>query len=366
MTVYFILIFAICIAYFLSRHFKKDQGKKFFLIFSFFALTLISGLRGYTIGSDTGTYVDFFRRVLNSQNFLYLLLHSRFESGFIIYIKLITLFTSDTTVFLLISAALCIGPVVLIISKYSKNPFISIILYVFLRHFFFGMTGMRQTLAASFFLIAVLIYLGKNSLWRYIFAAILIAVAVSFHTSAILYFAVFALTVSKKSLITVENCVKLSIIFSVASFVLYALIMRMVAVLLPQYATYFTSTWSDANYNASLFNFLIQFVFLLVGTIFIKTSQSDTVTNFSVTALFFSIVFYALSMRMEIWERAAVGLGIFTAILWAPEFVSRIKKHNNKLFVESAVILFSCAYMIVVETFRPEWASCVPYKFFWQ
>ena len=367
MTVYFILVFTICLVYFLSKRLKNSQGNKLFLTFSFIALTLIFGLRDYSIGTDTKVYVEFFNWVSNSKYFSYVLSHSIFEIGFVIYTKLITLFTDNVTVYLFISAALCVGPVILIISKYSKNSFLSIILYVFLRVYFTEMCLMRQALAVSIYLLAVLLYLDKkNSKFKNLVAITLIVIASSFHVSAILYFAVFGLTMSKKSLITIENGARLSIIISIALVVFYEVLMNTMIIILPRYAAYFTSEWSDANYNASIFNFLIQLVFLIIGTVFVKNEQPDSVTNFSITVLFLSVVFYALSIRMEIWERAAFDLSIFTPLLWVPEFVSKIKKYKNRLLVESSIVICSFTYMIIVETFRSEWASCVPYKFFWQ
>ena len=74
-----------------------------------------------------------------------------------------------------------------------------------------------------------------------------------------------------------------------------------------------------------------------------------------------SIVFLVLSMRMEIWGRVTGMFSIYALVIWVPEFLNEIKLYSNRWIVETAVVLFSFAYMLIVLVLRPEWTMVVPY-----
>ncbi len=147
-------------------------------------------------------------------------------------------------------------------------------------------------------------------------------------------------------------------------FIGYSAILTFCIKLLPKYAGYFVGEWSDANYSASLFNTLIQLSFAIVGVIVFRNKKLNKNQKFAAMMRSLTIIFDVLSMRMEIWGGRIAGMfGIYTYLLWVPEITSEIRSAKNRVVVNTAILLFSAAYMLIVLVYRPEWTLVVPYQF---
>ena len=162
---------------------------------------------------------------------------------------------------------------------------------------------------------------------------------------------------------TASKMLKNTIWIAGLAFVACSIIMTITIKLLPQYAGYFRGEWSDANYNASLFSTLIQLSFAVVGAIVFRNKKLNKNQRFAAIMLSLAIIFDVLSMRMEIWGRVAGMFGIYTYLLWVPEVTSEIHSAKSRVILNTAIVLFSAAYMLIVLVFRPEWTLVVPYKF---
>ena len=92
MFIYLLLLFSIL----LLGMFLEKNNKKTYSILICIILTLIAGLRHYTIGNDTITYLRFFNNVLSSY------MTSRYEIGFIYFTLFIRRITDNFTIYLLI------------------------------------------------------------------------------------------------------------------------------------------------------------------------------------------------------------------------------------------------------------------------
>lgn len=84
--------------YIFSKRYKN--GDKVFLFISFLLLTFVSGLRNRCIGVDTNMYVYFFEH-LNTIGFNDLM-NLRYEYGFSLFSKIISLLTDNYHIYLLI------------------------------------------------------------------------------------------------------------------------------------------------------------------------------------------------------------------------------------------------------------------------
>lgn len=254
--------------------------------------------------------------------------------------------------------------------EFSKSPMLSMMLYILLGAYFSQMNVMRQAIAMSILEVAYMIMLKMGGVQR-IFSALLILLATTFHTVAIMGFIPWILIVYSEAKIdeyssfTAGKMLKNTLIIAGISFILYSVIMALTIKILPQYAGYFKGEWSDSNYNASLFNTLIQLVFAVVGVIVFRNEELNKNQKFAAVMLSLTIIFDVLSMKMEIWGRIAGMFGIYTYLLWVPEVTSEIYSAKNRVILNTAIILFSAAYMLIVLVFRPEWTLVVPYRFGW-
>lgn len=362
MIAYIVLIFLVLILGLSIKPNRSRQNRKIFIVLSFLVMTIISGFRDFSVGTDTKTYVSLFYNI-DVINFSI----SRFEAGFLYFVKIIHSFIDNPTALLLMSSVICIGISCRFIYEYSDDPILSVLLYITLKPFFFQMTGIRQAIATAFVMVAFMLVMEQHNMWKTIVAIVFMILAVQFHSTAIVAFVPFVIWVFSKFRdairITPNSIVKWTIITAVAAFLAYPYIMRLVSFVAPKYANYFIGIWGESNYFASFFNTLIQLVFLIVGSIYLRNYEETKIEKFAFIMLFISVIINTLSMRMEIWARLAGMFSIYTGVLFAPMFTSAVEDSKNRVILKSCVFLFSFAYMLVTFIFRPEWDGVVPYMF---
>ena len=340
---------------------KSKQRKKTFLFLSSLLLILIAGFRDYSVGVDTATYANIYYNID-----YYNVGSTRFEIGFIYLFKLLHNISVNPGFMLIVVSIIDLGCTAYFIGKFSKDPMISVLLFVLLRTYFGQMNTIRAGLAIAISLVSFAIIIERRSIKRVVLAALILFVAGSIHSVTYVTFAPFAIWVipiTHKSIvekITPTKCIKWSIILSIVCFAFYPAVMSVVSRILPQYVGYFFGTWSDSNYVASLIGVLISFAFLFVGCLFMKKRELDDTERFALLMITFAIIFGTLSMRMEIWSRIVGIFSVYIGLLWAPAFLQSIHG-RNRFVIKSTVIAFSWLYLIVVFVFRPEWDGVVPY-----
>jgi hypothetical protein len=133
--------------------------------------------------------------------------------------------------------------------------------------------------------------------------------------------------------------------------------------LLPNFASYSSSVWGESNYFAAFFQTLIEFVFLVVGAIYLKNYELSEIDKFGFMMVAFATIITTFSMRMEIWGRLTGMFSIYTATIFAPSFATVEMDKRNRFILKSMIYMGTFLYMVVVFIFRPEWESVVPYVF---
>ena len=366
MTIYLVQVFLILLMSAGFHPANNERGKKWFLFLSFVLLTVVSGIRGYTVGADTKVYVRWY------ENIDYIAItNGRFEAGFTLFMKALHKISSNPSFLLFVSSIICIGTFCVFADRHSKRPTMSVLLYVLLGAYFSQMNTMRQSLALSITMWSFMLILDdreseQHNIRRIIISALLILLATSFHTIAIVAFIPWVLLIRQgknedESKLSISWAVMRTLLLAVIVFVAYSIIMRIAIAILPGYTNYFYGTWSDSNYFASLLKTLISVVFLVVGAIVLRGRKLTNAQRFSIIMLGLNIVFQVLSMRMEIWGRIASLFGIYAYLMWVPEFLDEIQLISNRWITEWAITGFSFAYMLIVLVFRPEWTLVVPY-----
>lgn len=358
MYVYLIQIVLILIAALVFDPNRNDQRKAMFLWFCFIVLVMVSGLRAFSVGSDTKEYVIIFNNVESM-----IASNTRFEKGFLYYVYIIKSLCSDPGAFLIVSSGICVGTVCVFVFKQSKDPVMSILLYVLLGSYFSQMNIMRQAIAASIGLFAFMIFDEKLTIRRGLCSSVFIVIAGSIHRIAYLLFAPLFVYcyLHRRRRFNVNRLLCYLILLSGALFLLYPTVMRVAGFLFPRYNSYFTGKWSDSNYFASLLNTLIAFAFLLFGSVVYRKKTISETQKYVWIMVAMHFLFAVLSMRMEIWNRVKSFFDLYTYLLWVPNSVNSISKYATRKYISVVVLLFSLAYMLIVLIFRPNWTLVVPY-----
>ncbi len=172
---------------------KRTKLKKYLFVgICFLQLYLISAFR-MGIGNDYSMYViGYFGMSIDGFSKLS---YNDWEIGFIVLNKLINAITHSARpfTFIMISSVFpLIGPAFLI-SKYSKNAFISVFLYVNLYLFYLDMNFIRQAIAMSIICFAYG-FLKDKKFWRFI---LIVAVAALFHLTVLYMIPVFLVCLLK-------------------------------------------------------------------------------------------------------------------------------------------------------------------------
>ena len=113
-----------------------------------------------------------------------------FERGFIIYNKLVGFLGTDRQMFLFVTAAVSIVPIMYYLSKNSKNMLLSIIIYLGLPVFLLCFSGLRHAIAIGITSLSM-IYIKEKSLVKFI---LLVLLASTFHFTAIVFLIAYPIT----------------------------------------------------------------------------------------------------------------------------------------------------------------------------
>ena len=198
LNILLILFWGICLVY----HEPTSAKKKLFCIIASLQWTLLSGLRGLSVGSDTYAYgVSFvgvasrsWKDILNDclityirapfdKNFYYSDALPK-DPGYAVFQKIVHIFTDDYRVYLFVVAIITFGALAYFIYKNSTDPVFSYILFSTLFYSFFAITGIRQTLATALVVFIGFEFIKRRQLKKFIIVAL---VAFALHKSAIVF-----------------------------------------------------------------------------------------------------------------------------------------------------------------------------------
>ena len=377
MAIYFIQVLLIALLGYGFKPNESCKGRRNFILCTFILLTIISGFRAYSVGADTGVYVNIYNSIEYIQ-----IDNQRFEPGFIIYLKILHWFSNDPGFLLIISSIICIGTTCLFVNKLSLNPTLSMLLYILMGGYFSQMNIMRQALGIALCEFAFMLVLpeAEDSTWRRKLIAFgLIVSSYYFHKIVIVSLIPFLFLIHRKRFEIIglfsrklddeqreggsaKRIIIRVLLVAIIVFITYRYLVGILErYLSAYYRGYLYGAWSDENYGASLVSTLITLVYAVAGILTLRNTEFDSVKRFSVIMVSTTLLFSILSMRMEIWSRIASMFSMYTYICLAPEIVENIVNEKNRRIVHFGMIGFGLLYMLVVLVFRPEWSSVVPY-----
>lgn len=179
MLVYLVNIFLIIVWALIFRIGKKTKLKQvLFVAVCFLQCILISAVR-FRVGYDYSMYASgFFSMVVDGFSKMS---YEDWEIGYIFLNKIVGLFSAWPGAIMVVTSVISmVGPAYLI-ARYSKNPFLSVFLYVNLYLFYLDMNFIRQAIAMSILCFAYG-FLRDKKFWRFL---LLVIIASSFHFTAL-------------------------------------------------------------------------------------------------------------------------------------------------------------------------------------
>lgn len=348
MAIYLINFISI-IFYATFYSYVKDKAfwKKILITLLTIQLIVLLSLRSLNIGIDIPNYLNFFQNVVPNIPSVQFYEH-RFEIGFKILTKVISLITLNGHIYLTIIAIIVMIPVGVIIYKYSKMPFLSFALYISFNFYAFSFSGLRQSIAYGIVLLSYKSIIER----KFIRFLLIVLLASTFHKTAIVFLLAYPLSKVKLNKLTI-------LLTAVLILVIYKFKRNIFGFVVDNIYTDYEIVETGAI-NWFLFSVaIIMFLLLFYKKII---NQSSEINALYIIVILGVIIMMFSSIGTNVM-RLANYFYIFI-ILLIPEVLS---VSRNKLFAFYSlyflIILISTLYLwflLYTDTYQ-----IVPYRFFW-
>lgn len=156
--------------------FSLVKKNKAMFILSYVSLLIIGGFRALSVGTDTLNYYELYKYGDNIFDYV-----KGYEFLFTYLIYSCWKYVDNYQVFIILTMLLSLSPIFWVAKKESKNPILTILLYVLLYFWFFSFNAIRQSIAMSFCLMGI-VSLMKNKNIEFF---LLLLLGVFFHSSSI-------------------------------------------------------------------------------------------------------------------------------------------------------------------------------------
>lgn len=336
----------------------KDQNKAY-VVFMGVWLFFITVLRNNSVGADTRTYLSIYSRshVIGWQAVFRWADTMMIEPGYVICNKALSYINDNPRFILLISAAITISLISYHIFKYSKKPWLSFFMFITLGMFGESLCLMRQYIAVAI-IVASYIAIKDNKLLKFV---VLVLLAASIHTSAIIMFPMFWISKIK------WNKIYFCVIFGVSAFLFFAVMspeFRFYDIIIDilanhtSYARYFAAL-DYGRRGGAVGLVLIYFSFLVL--IILKLHDSETeFRNAYISFAAASAVLTIFSFILGISERL---LPYFASMFLfsVPEAIMNEPKYRIRIQYISAICAVLVLYYIGIVC-RADSMSIIPYE----
>jgi hypothetical protein len=355
--IYILLFIFIIITYplskkkfiFNSNHKSWITSNAYYILVSLIFIIII-GLRGYSVGADTGVYLYHFEN-LKEMSLTDALLYRSNELGFSILTWIIGKCFNNYSIYLLITAAIYIIPVSILIKKESKSPGLSYFLFFCFGFFTIALSTTRQFIAMGI-CVAAYLCIKRNPM----LSAILIVIASTFHISALIFLPILIVVKLKANKIIIGGMLILTTIL----YLLKDIIANV-------YLTYAIKEYSIYEVGGEL---MILFILLnvLLGLIYYKTFIKPNKGN---AILFFIIIIAGIVLFTTRFNLAVMRLFFYYfifIIIYIPNILFSVEDKMAKTIYRLSYI-FVAIYFAIFNTFSDPYSigsKILPYTFFWQ
>lgn len=328
---------------------KTEKSRRFFCVITAILYFLLAALRSSQVGVDTADYVRMFQRVGSWREAITVSNSNKdpFFGGFLFIIKSICF---DYTFLFIIVAGWFTWNVWRFIYKYSRDPLLSVILLLAFNLYQFSLTGMRQTLAMGFIVLACDLIINK----KYKTATAVLLLAALFHKSALLALILLPISFFKKEMNKTRAAFlafSMLFVFGARSYIARLLI------LLIQDRDYAIQNDNSGTVMLLVFVVLFSMIVLFINHTSSIEEHSGYFMYIAAIALFFEIfvpvqaVFFRLAFYF-----------LFAFVILVPNTIETQNDYKTRLIMKMVIyILMSVQYLF----FTIGSSGVVPYTFFW-
>lgn len=363
MTIYLILI-----AFILGSASIQKQLKRTYLVVCLFFIWILIAFRSFLIGNDTISYVNLFPvlasyplSMYGNNPFSILFTKNRFEYGYVLFNKVIYYFSKNPRWLLIISATLVVILLGYTINRYSKNPSLSLVIFVTMGFMAGTMSQIRQYIAWAICIYSIK-FIIDNKFVKFI---CFIIVAMLFHISAIVFLPLYWLS-------KIQLNLKKGIAFVIVTLPLFIFFNRfseLTGSLIKSYNNYEKQMLNNGTtgYLSITINLIIFFLIFILAIYLMKMNkkngeQRSKLINLLLWMLMCSFVVLILSYKFSQFSRL-VSYFTCSIMFLIPNELSNPEKSTIKKVILILFVVFLILNFSVTNILRPEWSSIIPFKF---
>ena len=315
----------------------SKQVKQFYLNSIFLLLSLIMGLRGVSVGTDTESYQQIFHRIASSPVSLDDIgfFNDSIEIGFLLYTKVLSLICNDYQFFLLISAFIFCFLMKRFIEYSTKDYFIASVIFFSIGIYLAAFNIYRQMLAVAFVTNGWIFFSERN----YIKAVLVTVLAVTFHVSAIIYFLVYLAYYFKDNRIVMRVAPLMMVVVLVS----FNFIIANIAPYIEHYRNYIGNqkTIQDAN-----FVMILWLIECLVSLAFIYKPSMPPLRQFVGNMCLMYVLMNLIGLSFNYIERFGLYFAPFLILLFC-NFSDVIKNRVAKDVLFLGMVTCFLVYFIM-------------------
>ncbi len=348
------------------------RDRRVFATVSCLLLVFFAACRAPEVGRDTALFLDVFEKLSGRSFFDAQVFSSWVEPGFRVLCWLVAQLTENGQWLIVVTAVIINVSVSIFIYRHAKNVYLAFFLYLTMMLYPFYFNIMRQALAISVLLFAW----GFFKKRRYLRYTLLVLLAASFHTSALLFLLCPLLTlipVNKKNL---RVLLPVTAGLALLGALLVRPIIRLITTLVPRYADYEPTTFG------ALYCFLAVFLAVTAYGIYRLYFAKNAISvptekgrldedGFLTLMMLMGVVLAAMMTQFGQLQRLFNYFEVLY-LLWLPRVVPAAYFHEEKRHIAFPVMLIAVlfgamAYFLVILFLRSAlWYDALPYRFFWQ
>ena len=343
------LIFSLFLI-FLIKYIPSAQyiKRRRMVILAVLFLSLIAGLRNplAVVGSDIYNYYMMYVSCIRIENICEATQQLPVEAGYIILNWIIGKIIPWGQFIVILVPLICISICMWFISKYSCDVWLSIVIFVVLGGYTFVQTGFRQGLAIYLCMISIHYAINKK-LILYLF---FIALAVSFHQTAIIFAPMYYFINRKLNLKNAFYDIALSTLIGLLSATLISFGNELFG------KTYTGDSWGNIlGPSIAIFFYSFSIIALLRSSLLNPIINETPVFKF-VHLLILGVCIYTFRFQSLILERVSFYFTPYIVIVlpYALKYNFTIKDYNMLKIVFALFLILLCWHR-----------NNIPYDFFW-
>lgn len=347
----------------------KPRKKQLYLILALGALSFLTMFRGSEVGNDTAEYIVFFENV-QRMTLAKALETSRFESGFVIYVWLLTKISSSPQILFIVTGAGIYCSLGRWLNKWSKAPGLFVCLFVSTLAFDSWLSLVRQTIALAILLFAYDSIVERKPI-RFLITTI---IATQFHNAAFAFLLAYPVVnwIGEKKenklmgsfellAVTVTGCVAL----------MFNKILSIAISIFPVYSYYLNGAYTDGTPRLAVtLKILVYGLMLFIPRLVVGRKGLRKRLEQKERALYrLSVMNLALLFVANFATLMARVSGVFTiyAICDYVEYINTLKLKNNKsILIVLSLVLFGLYGLTITLLRTPKWQTTYPFSFCWQ